>query len=100
MADSSLDDFFAKKDKSKKSKKKYTLISPDEMVKQLEETGKQNEKQPKKEKEKTDPRTGIQSQVNLKLLEQVQAIDRHRLKMSSLHHETPLINTHFLSFTG
>uniref|UniRef100_T1JG35 Protein CDV3 homolog n=1 Tax=Strigamia maritima TaxID=126957 RepID=T1JG35_STRMM len=38
MADSSLDDFFAKKDKSKKSKKKFT--TSDQIARELEETGK------------------------------------------------------------
>jgi len=57
MADSSLDDFFAKKDKSKKGKKKFT--TPDELAKQLEE-GKNIIEKPKKEKEKTS--SGNQAQ--------------------------------------
>jgi hypothetical protein len=52
MADSSLDDFFAKKDKSKKSKKKN--LTTDEIAKKLEESGKKSEKLRKNIKEKTN----------------------------------------------
>lgn len=57
MADSSLDEFFAKKDKSKKgksgkSKAKYTTT--DTIAKKLEESGKKGDSTPKKDiKEKT-----------------------------------------------
>ena len=67
MAETSLDDFFAKKDKSKKTKKKYS--TPIDLAKKLEESGKCIEKK-KKDKEK-----GSNSNLNvisgLKLLEQV-----------------------------
>lgn len=66
MADSSLDDFFAKKDKSKKGKKKPT--TNEDLVKQLEDPAKQAEK-PKKEKEKvSNPAT---TGVNIKIIDQV-----------------------------
>lgn len=50
MADSSLDDFFAKKDKSKKSKK---FTTTDQIAKKLEEGGKKPEKTIRKDKEKS-----------------------------------------------
>jgi len=64
MADSSLDDFFAKKDKNKKSKKKN--ITTEEIGKKLEESGRKFEKQ-KKNKEKTNT---TQSAINVNILEQ------------------------------
>lgn len=51
MADTSLDDFFAKKDKSKKAKKKFT--TSEQIAKKLEESGKKStEMASKKEKDK------------------------------------------------
>lgn len=67
MADSSLDDFFAKKDKSKKGKKKPT--TNDDLVKQLEDPAKQVEVKPKKEKEKSA--NPVTTGVNIKILDQV-----------------------------
>jgi hypothetical protein len=64
MADSSLDDFFAKKDKSKKSKKKN--LTTDEIAKKLEESGKKSEKLRKNIKEKTN-----QTVLNTNTSEQV-----------------------------
>lgn len=56
MADTSLDDFFAKKDKSKKkSKSKIKYTTTDTIAKNLEDGGKKIEKVVKKEKEKNVP---------------------------------------------
>ena len=63
MADS-LDEFFAKKDKSKKGKKKN--VTPDDIAKQLEE-GRKFEKM-KKDKDKTNLSSGI---LNSNILDQV-----------------------------
>lgn len=49
MADSSLDDFFAKKDKNKKTKKKGGV---DEGSKRIDDLGKITAEKPKKEKER------------------------------------------------
>jgi len=67
MADSSLDDFFAKKDKSKKGKKK--LNATEELAKKPEELGKIIEK-PKKEKEKSNVTTTTGGVNNLNILDQ------------------------------
>jgi putative uncharacterized protein (fragment) len=67
MAEASLDDFFAKKDKSKKTKKKYS--TPEDLAKKLEESGKGGEKK-KKDKDKGS-NSNINVISNLKLLEQV-----------------------------
>lgn len=54
MADSSLDEFFAKKDKSKKGKSKAKYTTTDTIAKKLEESGKKGDSTPKKDiKEKT-----------------------------------------------
>lgn len=72
MEDTSLDEFFAKKDKSKKSKagKKYTTTET--IAKKLEESGKKFESlaTPKKEKEKSIPTSNAQPTISIPLLEQ------------------------------
>ncbi|XP_023215996.1 protein CDV3 homolog [Centruroides sculpturatus] len=73
MADASLDEFFAKKDKSKKGKSgksKYTTTET--IAKKLEESGKKVETltTPKKEKEKNNVVSDTQATLSLPLLEQ------------------------------
>lgn len=58
MADSSLDQFFAKKDKSKKSKTKGKITSEQIAKKIQEDPGKKVERNLKKEKERTENSTG------------------------------------------
>lgn len=73
MADSSLDEFFAKKDKSKKGKSgksKYTTTET--IAKKLEESGKKAETltTPKKEKEKNNIVSNTQTTLSIPLLEE------------------------------
>lgn len=71
MADS-LDEFFAKKDKSKKGKKKN--VTPDDIAKQLEE-GRKFEKM-KKDKDKTNLSSGI---LNSNILDQVSSSSKYSI---------------------
>ena len=71
MADS-LDEFFAKKDKSKKGKKKN--VTPDDIAKQLEE-GKKFEKM-KKDKDKTNLSSGI---LSSNILDQVSSSRKYSI---------------------
>jgi len=67
MADSSLDDFFKRKDKNKKSKKK-NITTTEDIAKRLEESGKRIEKQ-RKNKEKTNA-LNSNANSNANILEQ------------------------------
>lgn len=71
MADS-LDEFFAKKDKSKKGKKKN--VTPDDIAKQLEE-GRKFEKM-KKDKDKTNLSSGV---LNSNILDQVSSSRKYSI---------------------
>jgi len=62
MADSTLDDFFAKKDRSKKGKSKAKYTTSDTIAKKLEEGGKKTDSVPKKDtKEKISISSSNQS---------------------------------------
>lgn len=61
MDEASLDDFFAKKDKSKK-KSKSSKITPDDILSKGDELSKKEKK--KKEKEKSQSSTNVTKQID------------------------------------